>query len=374
MKVVQVKTVEGKIRYYLEGDDGQPVEAVLKFLRFKDNVGYARNTLRRYTYHLKLYFTYLNMEKIDYTKVTIDDLAMFVGWLQNPWKGKGVLLFPGTQSRKPQTVNKIVDTVVSFYDYLLRHEEYEGRMPEMLVKFIRNPSRNYKGFLYGIAKGKGIRSHELKLKESQKLLRTITKENVGELLKACTNGRDYFLLYLLFETGLRIGEALSLWVEDFDPSDQIIEIKDRGELENQAEIKTISSPRSINTTPKLMDAFMEYICLFHTEDIITNHVFIKLHGENSGKAMDYSDVDNLFRILRERTGINVTPHMFRHTSLSLLHRAGWEPELLRIRAGHKNIYTTINTYVHPSDEEVAAAFNEVSQIYSETSLPREADE
>ncbi|MCL1882175.1 MAG: transposase, partial [Defluviitaleaceae bacterium] len=32
------------------------------------------------------------------------------------------------------------------------------------------------------------------------------------------------------------------------------------------------------------------------------------------------------------------------------------PELLRKRAGHKNIYTTINTYVHPSDEEVAEVF------------------
>ena len=48
-----------------------------------------------------------------------------------------------------------------------------------------------------------------------------------------------------------------------------------------------------------------------------------------------------------------SPHMFRHTSLSLLNSAGWDPELLRIRARHKNIYTTLNTYVHPSYEEKA---------------------
>ena len=46
-----------------------------------------------------------------------------------------------------------------------------------------------------------------------------------------------------------------------------------------------------------------------------------------------------------------SPHMFRHTSLSLLDSAGWDPELLRIRARHKNIYTALNTYVHPSYEE-----------------------
>ncbi len=62
-----------------------------------------------------------------------------------------------------------------------------------------------------------------------------------------------------------------------------------------------------------------------------------------------------------KTGIYVTPHMFRHTSLILLNSAGWEPELLRIRAGHKNIYTTLNTYVHPSDDEVSEAFRKASE-------------
>ena len=77
--------------------------------------------------------------------------------------------------------------------------------------------------------------------------------------------------------------------------------------------------------------------------------------------MDYTDVDNLFRSLRKKTGIYITPHMFRHTSLSMLNSAGWSPELLRARAGHKNIYTTLNTYVHPSDDEVAEAFRNVSE-------------
>ena len=88
--------------------------------------------------------------------------------------------------------------------------------------------------------------------------------------------------------------------------------------------------------------------------------------------MDYRDVDNLFRTLRKKTGIRVTPHMFRHTSLSLLYSAGWEPEMLRQRAGHKNIYTTLNTYVHPSKEEVAEAFRKASESLKMPSMGREA--
>ena len=64
--------------------------------------------------------------------------------------------------------------------------------------------------------------------------------------------------------------------------------------------------------------------------------------------------------------------MFRHTSLSLLYSAGWGPEMLKQRAGHKNIYTTLDTYVHPSEEEVAEAFREASESLKMPSMRREA--
>ena len=360
MEVVRVRTEENRIRYYLADDDGLPVEPVLSFLKFKDNTGYARNSLRMYCQHLKQYFTYLGEMRKEFAYVTIDDLAGFIAWLQNPYIRQKVVPLLHKPIRKPRTVNSTIDTVVAFYDYLTRHGEYEGKLPEALVKFIRNPGRNYRGFLYGIAETKAVKSHVLKLRVPHMGLRTIKREDSAELLRNCGNLRDYFLLYLLFETGMRIGEALSLWLEDFDSSDNAIFLKDRGELENQAEIKTVSSPRRVDTTQELMDLFMEYVCAFHTEEVQTNHAFIKLRGDNAGKAMDYTDVDNLFRDLRKKTGIAITPHMFRHTSLSLLYSAGWKPELLRMRAGHKNIYTTINTYVHPSDEEVAEAFRAVA--------------
>jgi integrase len=204
----------------------------------------------------------------------------------------------------------------------------------------------------------------------QREIRRIKKEEAVALLGECTNIRDYFLLYLLFETGMRIGEALSLWLEDFDLDGLKVSVTDRGELENLAEIKTVHSPRKLDCTQELADLFMGYVCEVHTCDINTNHVFLKLRGENSGKPMDYTDVDNLFRTLRKKTGIQITPHVFRHTSLSLLYADGWAPELLRIRAGHKNIYTTINTYIHPTEEELTAAFNKAAPHLSRPDLGR----
>lgn len=361
MKVVELKTMEGKVRYFLAADTGTPVQPVMKYLKFKDNAGYARNTLRLHCIHLKHFFTYLEEAGKDYSQVNIDDLAEFLAWLKNPDILKKVVRLRFEPEHQPQTINAIVDTVVMFYGYLVRHEEMENRLSERLVKFVREPGRNYKSFLHGIAENRAVKSHILKLPVPRMKIRTISREGATILLGSCTNVRDYFLLNLLFETGMRIGEALSLWLEDFDMPGLSIALHDRGELENLAEIKTVSSPRKLDCTQELMDLFTGYICEFHTTQANTNHVFLKLKGRNERKAMDYGDVDNLFRILRKKTGIRVTPHMFRHTSLSLLYCAGWDPELLRQRAGHRNIYTTLDTYVHPPEEDVAEAFRKASE-------------
>ncbi|HBH1637975.1 TPA: tyrosine-type recombinase/integrase [Clostridioides difficile] len=372
MEVVKVKTEDGKERYFVADDNGLPIEPIRKFIRFKDNSNFARNTLRMYCQHLKLYFEYLEQRELYFQDVTIDDLALFVNWLQNPYKSLKVIPTHQVETaRSPRTVNIIVNTVLAFYDYILRHEEYGNNISDRLKKFISTPSRNFKGFLYGIAhEQKKVTSNILKLKVPKSKPKTLSKEEIGTLIRVCNNLRDKFLLTLLYETGMRIGEALSLWIEDFDISDMVIDLQDRGELENNAEIKTVSSPRRIDISQNLADMFMEYIAEYHTEEVETNHIFIKLSGSNKYKSMNYTDADNLFRTLKKKTGIYVTPHMFRHSSLTLLRMAGWQPELLRIRAGHKNIYTTLNTYIHPSDEEITEEFNRTQpnldlDIYSE---------
>ena len=281
MEVVKVRTEDDKERYFVADDDGLPIESILKFIRFKDNTNFARNTLRMYCQHLKLYFEYLEQRDLDFQKVTIDDLALFVNWLQNPYKSLKVIPTNKVDSaRSPRTINIVVNTVLAFYDYILRHEEYSNNISERLKKFVSTPSRNFKGFLYGIAhEQKKVTSNILRLKVPKSKPKTLTKEEITILINTCNNFRDKFLLNLLYETGIRIGEALSLWIEDFDISNMIIDLKDRGELENNAEIKTVSSPRRIDIYQNLADMFMEYIAEYHTEEVETNHVFIKISGE-----------------------------------------------------------------------------------------------
>jgi integrase/recombinase XerD len=86
MKVESLITGEGKERYMLVDTNGEPVEMVLRYIKYKDNTGSARNTLRAYCYNLKLFFEFLEQEKLDYRDVGLDEMAAFMRWLQNPYK------------------------------------------------------------------------------------------------------------------------------------------------------------------------------------------------------------------------------------------------------------------------------------------------
>jgi len=189
--------------------------------------------------------------------------------------------------------------------------------------------------------------------------KTITKAQVQVLLDACSNQRDRLLVWLLYESAIRVGEALALFVEDIDIAENRIHICDRGLLENDAEIKTRHSPRTIDVSSDLIDEIVGYVGRVHTVDVETNHLFIKLHGSRAGQALTYTDVDSLFRRLRRKTGIeHVTPHVLRHTMLTMLAELGWAPELLQERAGHASFQQTYQTYVHPSKEALRSAWEQ----------------
>ncbi len=150
-----------------------------------------------------------------------------------------------------------------------------------------------------------------------------------------------------------------LFVEDIDVAENRIHIRDRGELPNGAEIKTVHAPRSIDVSSDLIDEIVGYVSWAHTAEVETNHLFIKLHGQCSGQALTYADVDSLFRRLRKKTSLDVTPHILRHTMLTKLAELGWQPELLQERAGHASFQQTYQTYVHPSQEALRTSWEQV---------------
>lgn len=358
MKVQEVKLDNTQRRYLLVDDSGLPIIPVAKYLKYIDNSEKSFNTQKTYCYSLKLYFEYLKEIDIDYRNVNINILSDFVGWLRNPYKNNKVVnLKPIKAKRTEKTVNLIITVVTNFYDYLYRTEEIDNDMVDKLMKQVfTGGNRHYKDFLYHVNKDKPTSKNILKIKEPRRKIKTLTKEEMKKIYNATTNIRDEFLIKLLYETGLRIGEALSLFIEDivFDHNKgHRIKLVDRGELSNGAMLKT--GEREIHISQELIDLFDDYAYDILDElEIDTNFVFVKLRGKNKGQPLEYSDVNDLFKRLKKKTGINVHAHLLRHTHATIYYQTTKDIKQVQERLGHSQIQTTMNMYLHPSDEDIRA--------------------
>jgi len=364
MRVIEVQTSQDERRYVVIDDQGIMIEPIVRYLKYLDRTGAARNTLRSYAAALKHYWQYLAQERLDWQQITLDDLARFVLWLKLPSGSFKVLpAQPVPQARSNRTINHALTVVRGFYDYHWRMETVPTNMRDKTTTLLPARMRRYKPFLHHITKGSPIAKNILRQKEEKRQHpKTITKDQVQELLNACANERDRLLVRLLYETAMRVGEALALFVEDVDVAENRIHIRDRGELPNGAEIKTIHARRSIDVSSNLIDEIVAYVGRAHTAEVATNHLFIKLYGVRSGQALTYADVDSLFRRLRQKTGIaHVTPHVLRHTMLTRLAELGWPPELLQERAGHASFQQTYQTYVHPERSALRAAWEQTQE-------------
>ena len=164
-----------------------------------------------------MYFEYLKEIDVEYREVNINILSDFVGWLRNTYENtKTISIKPTKAKRTERTVNLIITVVTNFYDYLFRTQEINNNMIEKLIKQVFTGGHtSYKDFLYHINKDKPSYRNILKIKEPRRKIKVLTKDEIEIIYRATSNSRDEFLIKLLFETGLRIGEVLSLFIEDF---------------------------------------------------------------------------------------------------------------------------------------------------------------
>ncbi len=334
------------------GDDYLPVRPIQQFINYLESIERSPNTIRSYAFHLKLYWEYLKDNQKDWTKVKVSDLADFIAWLRNPQ--------PGTASMQEQeakrteaTVNLTITSVAMFYDYQERLGLVEN-IPLYTTQI--QPGRRYKSFLHHINKGKPVRTKLLKLKEPKRSVETLTKEEVRQLIEACHRIRDKFLIALLYETGMRIGQALGLRLEDIRSWDNLIWIVPRSNNVNGVRAKTRQT-YSIHVSQELMGLYTDYI-LNEFGECESDYVFVNLWDGVIGHPMRYGAVADLFRRLSKKTGIAAHPHMLRHTHATDLIRDGWDAAHVQKRLGHAQVQTVLNTYTHLSDEDMKEAYKD----------------
>ena len=321
--------------------NGVPVEPVDRFLAYLQCLPRSPNTVIAYAYDLRAFAQFLDDHGLAWTDVEVDDLARFVRWLEQP-AGNVVLLHDAQPARSPATIARAVNAVHAFFDY---HATRGVPVARRLVSFSRTPKPHWRN---PHRTGRATR-RAVTIPVPKPAPETLTAEEVQRLLDACHHQRDRFLLALLYETGMRVGQALGLRHEDFVSRQRLVRIVPRDNNPNGARAKTTMT-HEVCVSGELVRLYSDYM-VDEYGPLENDFVFVNLWGRPRGHAMTKSGVNELTRSLRRRTGIAFTPHMLRHTNATELERLGVPIEVISRRLTHANLSTTVRTYIHIGVED-----------------------
>lgn len=153
--------------------------------------------------------------------------------------------------------------------------------------------------------------------------------------------RDRLLFRLVFETGLRIGEALGLHVEDLDlnPDDEHLNVVGKG-----------GKPRTVLLDdPSLVRQLRGYL----KRTGYRHGPLFRAEKNGRGGPLRYQSVQERWSVYCRCADIACTLHQLRHTHATELVNEGVSLATIRKRLGHKNLQTTLR-YAEQSDQTADA--------------------
>jgi site-specific recombinase XerD len=149
--------------------------------------------------------------------------------------------------------------------------------------------------------------------------------------------RDRLLFRLIFETGLRIGEALAIYIEDLNLSldDEHITVMGKGQHK-----RTL-----------LLDdgALISLIKRYLRQQGYRHGPLFRAHKNYRGGPLRYQSVQAKWAHYCTQAGMSCTLHQLRHAHATELVNEGVSLATIRKRLGHRHIQTTLR-YAQLSDE------------------------
>ena len=175
--------------------------------------------------------------------------------------------------------------------------------------------------------------------------RGLAAGQVEQILAAIprTQHRDRLLFTLIASTGLRASEALHLYVEDLDltQDDEHLTVTGKGERRRTV---LLDDPRLVATLHRYLQRMgYRHGPLFRAEK------------NGRGGPISYQSAQRRWAAYTAKAGVAATLHQLRHTHATELVNDGVSLQTIRKRLGHKNLQTTLR-YAEQTD---ATADNEL---------------
>jgi site-specific recombinase XerD len=334
------------------------IRPVFMYLRHLTLKGCSINTLRAYGSDLKLYWEFLRYKGFKYEDVKPLMVSEFLEYLRATVHSENIEYLNTEAARSGRTINRIFGTVFNLYKYIVQFSGIDN--PFIMDEAIR-PFAMFKGLLHHTRKNSKIRKSVFKVKEFQKPCHILSSTQMDKILAVLTNWRDRIIFKILRDTGIRIGELLSLHTADIpypDHNEKVgtIRLKDRPANTSDKQLKANS--RDVIFPMALIQEIDEFIFEVRSK-INTDHdyLFVAQKNPNRGNPFTYSGVQKTFKRASEKSSVPFTLHDLRHTFCTDALEAGKDIAVVQAFAGHKHIATT-QKYLHPRKEFVDNEFRD----------------
>ena len=230
---------------------------------------------------------------------------------------------------------------------------------------IQTYARSARAFFHWLMRQETIESNTFDRvvfpKVGKPLIQTIEAEEFERLLVACTPSnesgpiadraaaRNRAILWVLYDTGIRISELCGLRKGDFDRKRGVLTVTGKGSKERRIALGNNCLRNLVYYLDKHRPDEEE---LADWGSAGEDHLFLS----ETRTPLTKNGVTLLFARLRKRAGITdkrISAHIFRHSFAIRYLVLGNDPFSLQELLGHKDM-TTVKNYMHMNDETIQA--------------------
>lgn len=262
------------------------VEDYLLFLKTEKKLG--DNTINSYMLDLEDFFKTFNGSIESCTKKDILTYISSINGLE------------------VSTVNRHISSLKSFFNYLV---------DESIIKV--SPMEEVSS-----------------LKKAKKLPKYLSISEVNKLLNIPLNSefdyRNKAMLELMYATGLRVSELVSIEYSNIDFENSIIRINGKGKKERIIPLGEVAS------------YYLKVYLNDYRSKLLKRNTYNQVFLNNHGKPITRQGFNYILENIRELTHITkeITPHVLRHSFATHLLEGGADIRSIQEMLGHENISTT----------------------------------
>lgn len=279
--------------------------------------------------HIREYLSYLQVEK----GLSKNSLASYANDFERLRK------FAGALETDPKDLSRS-----DLREWIMALSR-EGLAPSSVQRMV-SAARGFYKFLMLDGHLKANPAEDLDTPQSgHHLPRFLTEKETEEFLKQPdieteTGLRDRAMLELMYASGLRVSEVVSIKLGDVDVDAGVLTAFGKG-----------SKQRKVPLGKSAVEWMKSYLEIRNRKNTVQN-IFVSPAGKALNRQMIYA----LVKAYGKRAGIeDLSPHKLRHTFATHLMQNGADSRSVQVMLGHSDISTT-QIYTHVTDNHLKKAY------------------